>query len=402
MTAAIMAIEKEKDLIEWTGLFPNDVNSKEGSLVYLKRMLAVAVSTITYLRGILPENAYCTRYLEDVCFKILRKDSSIPRARNVVKWLFGCFDALEKQYLEVVFIGVYTDPDKPNCIIESYSFKFKYRETGPEMDILRTNGVQLKVTLEDTKRATVILIRQLSLLMQNLNILPDHIHISMKLYYYDNVTPALYEPPGFKEGGCDSLWFEGTAVHFEVGDVQTALHAFHVRVSADTSRIANLGDRKKPIDTKPTNASGEENIEGPGEIVCVDDEKPFGNGKLICCRHSTSDIYKAPLTPKSYRFGAVQRSRNQEKGNCQTEDKNEKKTSSVTFSRRSISTVVTNVRFLVCLLTRLNCKRTCEYFISSRFLVLFTRLSPGIPCVVGAVHNWCKANCCGTFSVSVQ
>ncbi|XP_049604159.1 zebrafish testis-expressed 38 isoform X4 [Syngnathus scovelli] len=386
MTAAIMAIEKEKDLIEWTGLFPNDVNSKEGSLVYLKRMLAVAVSTITYLRGILPENAYCTRYLEDVCFKILRKDSSIPRARNVVKWLFGCFDALEKQYLEVVFIGVYTDPDKPNCIIESYSFKFKYRETGPEMDILRTNGVQLKVTLEDTKRATVILIRQLSLLMQNLNILPDHIHISMKLYYYDNVTPALYEPPGFKEGGCDSLWFEGTAVHFEVGDVQTALHAFHVRVSADTSRIANLGDRKKPIDTKPTNASGEENIEVAHHWAPA---------------RSCASMMRSPLE-MSYRFGAVQRSRNQEKGNCQTEDKNEKKTSSVTFSRRSISTVVTNVRFLVCLLTRLNCKRTCEYFISSRFLVLFTRLSPGIPCVVGAVHNWCKANCCGTFSVSVQ
>ncbi|KAM9791737.1 zebrafish testis-expressed 38 isoform 3-T3 [Syngnathus typhle] len=378
MTAAIMANEKEKDLIEWTGLFPNDVNSKEGSLVYLKRMLAVAVSTITYLRGILPENAYCTRYLDDVCFKILRKDSSIPRARNVVKCfsdtlifvsrLFGCFDALEKQYLEVVFIGVYTDPDKPNCIIESYSFKFKYRETGPEMDILRTNGVKLKVTLEDTKRATVVLIRQLSLLMQNLNVLPDHIHMSMKLYYYDNVTPAIYEPPGFKEGRCDSLWFEGTAVHFEVGDVQTALHAFHVRISADTSRITNLRDRKKPIDTKPTDASGKENIEGPGEIVCVDDEKPFGDGKLIRCSHSTSDIYKKPLTPNSYRVGAVQRSRNQEKGNSQTGDKNEKKTSSVTFSRRSTSTVVTNVRFLVCLLTRLNCKRTTrQYFISRRF-----------------------------------
>ncbi|XP_061151654.1 HORMA domain-containing protein 1-like [Syngnathus typhle] len=145
------------------------------------------------------------------------------------------------------------------------------------MDILRTNGVKLKVTLEDTKRATVVLIRQLSLLMQNLNVLPDHIHMSMKLYYYDNVTPAIYEPPGFKEGRCDSLWFEGTAVHFEVGDVQTALHAFHVRISADTSRITNLRDRKKPIDTKPTDASGKENIEGPGEIVCVDDEKPFGD-----------------------------------------------------------------------------------------------------------------------------
>lgn len=31
------------------------------------------------------------------------------------------------------------------------------------------------------------------------------------------VTPKDYEPPGFKEGESDNLWFEGTAVHFKVG-----------------------------------------------------------------------------------------------------------------------------------------------------------------------------------------
>nr|XP_061787304.1 HORMA domain-containing protein 1-like isoform X3 [Nerophis lumbriciformis] len=223
MATGKMCIKKSKEeTTEWTGLFPNDLKKKEGSLVFVKRMMAVAVSSITYLRGIFPEDAYRSRYLEDLCIKVLRENCSTPGPSKVVKWLIGCFDALDKQYLQVVFIGVYTDPDEPNCIVESYNFKFKYTDEGPEMDVLR----------------------KLFLLMQNLNALPNNIHMTMKLYYYDDITPADYEPPGFKEGECDSLWFEGTAVHFTLGEVQTTFHTFQVRVSAEQGRLEKLQDQK--------------------------------------------------------------------------------------------------------------------------------------------------------------
>ncbi|KAM3604480.1 uncharacterized protein V6R79_011658 [Siganus canaliculatus] len=202
--------------------------------------MAVAISSITYLRGIFPEDAYRSRYVEDLCIKVLREDNIVPGASKVIKWMMGCFDALEKQYLQVVFIGVYTDPDEPNCIIESYQFQFKYTENGPEMDVLRNDDMKTRVSLEDTKRAAVLLIRKLLLLMQNLGALPDNVCLTMKLYYYDDVTPADYEPPGFKEGECDSLWFEGVAVHFKVGEVQTAAHTLRVRVSAEQGRLEKL------------------------------------------------------------------------------------------------------------------------------------------------------------------
>lgn len=54
------------------------------------------------------------------------------------------------------------------------------------------------------------------------------------------VTPADYEPPGFKEGEYDSLWFEGVAVHFRLGDVQTAFHTLRVRVSVEQGRLKQL------------------------------------------------------------------------------------------------------------------------------------------------------------------
>ncbi|KAJ8374382.1 hypothetical protein SKAU_G00049620 [Synaphobranchus kaupii] len=203
-------------------------------------MMALAVSCITYLRGIFPEDAYKSRYLEDLCIKVLRENSSCPGACKIVKWMMGCFDALEKGYLQIMFIGVHTDPGDPNHIIESYQFKFKYTEEGPQMEILRNRNDETKVTMEDTKKASVLLVRKLFLLLQNLDVLPTDVSLSMKLYYYDDVTPPDYEPPGFMQGMCDTLWFDGTAVHFKVGDVQTPFHTMKVQVAAEHSRVAKL------------------------------------------------------------------------------------------------------------------------------------------------------------------
>uniref|UniRef100_A0A4W4FG61 Zebrafish testis-expressed 38 n=1 Tax=Electrophorus electricus TaxID=8005 RepID=A0A4W4FG61_ELEEL len=222
---------------QWDILFHQELRTQEQSLVFVKRMLVLAVSSITYLRGIFPEDAYRSRYLEDLCIKVLREDCSAPGACKIVKWMMGCFDALEKRY---VSHEPHTYPDDSNHVIESYQFKFRYSEHGPQMDILRNESMEISVTMEDTKKASVLLIRKLFLLMQNLDTLPNEVSLSMKLYYYDDVTPPHYEPPGFKEGVCDSLWFEGTAVHFRVGDLHTPFHVLKIGVAVEQGRVSKL------------------------------------------------------------------------------------------------------------------------------------------------------------------
>ncbi|KAM4557074.1 zebrafish testis-expressed 38 [Fundulus diaphanus] len=255
MASGKMCVRGSKEeTAEWTGLFINDLRTKQESLVFVKRMMAVAVSSITYLRGIFPEYAYRSRYLEDLCIKVLRENSNTPGANKVVKWMMGCFDALEKQYLQIISIGVYTDPEDRNCIIESYQFNFRYAEKGPEMDVLRNNEMEMQVTLEDTKRASVLLIRKLFLLLQNLDALPSDVHLTMKLYYYDDVTPADYQPPGFQEGVYDRLWFQGMPVHFKVGQVQTSYHSLKVRVSVEEGQVKKLQEGnyvKEPKQASP-------------------------------------------------------------------------------------------------------------------------------------------------------
>ncbi|XP_029309234.1 zebrafish testis-expressed 38 isoform X2 [Cottoperca gobio] len=279
---------------KWTGLFLNDLKTEQESVVFVKRMIAVAISSITYLRGIFPEDAYRSRYLEDLCIKVLRDDSNTPGSSKVVKWMMGCFDALEKQYLQIVFIGVYTNQDEPNCLIESYQFKFKYTEKGPEMDICRNNDVEMQVTLEDTKRASVLLIRKLFVLMQTLDALPNNVYLTMKLYYYDDITPADYQPPGFKEGECDSLWFEGMAVHFQVGEVQTAFHTLTVRVCLEKNRLEKLQEGTQLRETNPTE---KETSKEPRKNTYDEDDLPSEN--------ESAAQFKKPKRPMAKRNAAA-------------------------------------------------------------------------------------------------
>lgn len=45
-------------------LLPNQILSEQQSLVVIKKLLAIAVSGITYLRGLFPEDAFGSKYVE--------------------------------------------------------------------------------------------------------------------------------------------------------------------------------------------------------------------------------------------------------------------------------------------------------------------------------------------------
>ncbi|XP_058862387.1 HORMA domain-containing protein 1 isoform X1 [Acipenser ruthenus] len=266
-----------------TTVFPNKVTTESQSLVLVKRLLAVAVSCITYLRGMFPEKAYGNKYIEDLCVKILKEDKSCPGSTQIVKWMFGCYDALQKKYLRMVALSVstflkyitaffyfssysisaifkifiqykniymysiyilfqvYTDPEDPQTVTECYQFKFKYTKDGPVMDFESSNKkTDSKVSCADTRKASVLLVRKLYVLMQNLGPLPSDIFLNMKLFYYDEVTPSDYQPPGFKEGDSDSMMFEGEPVHLTVGEVATPFHSLKVKVTTESDRMEQV------------------------------------------------------------------------------------------------------------------------------------------------------------------
>ncbi|KAK3869604.1 hypothetical protein Pcinc_025099 [Petrolisthes cinctipes] len=58
-------------------------------------------------------------------------------------------------------------------------------------------------------------------------------HLAMKLGYYDEVTPADYDPPGFSEGSHMSFVFDKDPITIKVGDINTRFHTLKLRVSVD-------------------------------------------------------------------------------------------------------------------------------------------------------------------------
>ncbi|XP_006861765.1 PREDICTED: HORMA domain-containing protein 1 [Chrysochloris asiatica] len=222
-------------------IFPNKISTEQQSLVLVKRLLAISVSCITYLRGIFPERAYGTRYLDDFSVKILREDKNCPGSTQLVKWMLGCYDALQKKYLRMVVLAVYTNPEDPQTISECYQFKFKYTNNGPIMDFIsKTQNNRSSMSPADTKKASMLLVRKIYVLMQNLGPLPNDVCLTMKLFYYDKVTPPNYQPPGFKDGNCEGVLFDGDPMHLNVGEVPTPFHAFRVKVTTEKERMESI------------------------------------------------------------------------------------------------------------------------------------------------------------------
>ncbi|XP_052260774.1 uncharacterized protein LOC127864923 [Dreissena polymorpha] len=220
----------------WSAIFPTEQVTEVQSALFVKKLLAVAVSNIAYLRAIFPENAFRDRSLEGLNLKILKEDKSCPGAIQVIKWIQGCFDAFDKKYLRMLMIGLYVDPKNPDTVIESYMFKFSYEKAGG-MEIYRNNE-KISGAHSDTeiRKATIRMLRSIILLTQTLDSLPDDIMMTMKLLYYEDVTPEDYEPPGFKAADNDNFAFEDEPLSIKVGDVNTgATQLNDLRVDSHTS-----------------------------------------------------------------------------------------------------------------------------------------------------------------------
>ncbi|XP_063055368.1 HORMA domain-containing protein 1 [Engraulis encrasicolus] len=227
-----------------TQLLPGVVETEEQSLLVVKKLLAIAVSTITYLRGLFPEKAYGSKFVEEQKVLILRDEKSCPGAKQIVQWMHGCFDALQKKYLRVICLSIYTDPENPQKVTECYMFNVTYTEDGPQMEFESKSGktVSQMSCSNNIKKASILLVRKLYTLMQHLGPLPDSVCLSMSLKYYDDVTPQEYEPPGFKEGSSDGVTFEKECVKLTVGNVVTPFHTLLLDVTTERDRLEQIDD----------------------------------------------------------------------------------------------------------------------------------------------------------------
>jgi len=110
--------------------------------------------------------------------------------------------------------------------------RFSYTDAAETMEIYSGDRkISSASTASQTKKATILLLRNLVNRMRMLGPLPNDARIMMKLFYYDDVTPADYEPPGFTAAETDFVCMEGNPSKFRFQSVSTAFHSLQVRLS---------------------------------------------------------------------------------------------------------------------------------------------------------------------------
>ena len=126
----------------WSGIFPNKVDTTQKSVTFVKKLLSVSLSNITYirysliahyyiltylpllklffLRSMFSEDAYAKKSLSGMPIQILREKSGNEEAEMLSQWLIGAFEAIELKYLKDLVFFVYIDKDKPEEVYEKY------------------------------------------------------------------------------------------------------------------------------------------------------------------------------------------------------------------------------------------------------------------------------------------
>ncbi|KAL1132744.1 hypothetical protein AAG570_010696 [Ranatra chinensis] len=118
-------------------MFPNKVDTFVGSKKFIKKLTALVFSSITYMRGIFPENAYMINELGGRQLKVLTGSYTNHNAYLMIRWLKSAFEALDRNYMRQLIFEIL---DQKNTPIEYYSVDFSYK--GDEVTCSLASGTQ--------------------------------------------------------------------------------------------------------------------------------------------------------------------------------------------------------------------------------------------------------------------
>ena len=219
---------------EWMKLFQvNKVNTELKSLTFVKKLLTISLSNITYLRSMFNEDAYADKSLQGIRLKILKEKSGNEEGELMSKWLLGAFDAIERSYLKELVFFVYFDPDHPEDVYEKYTFNFSYNDGKASFNFHKDDGNKTtEIQMANIMDTTRSLLRNLVVITQGLKPLPDSAYLSMKLAYYDEVTPMDYEPEGFGPSAMTEKPMPRGSFGASIGQVGTSFHSIKLKVDA--------------------------------------------------------------------------------------------------------------------------------------------------------------------------
>ncbi|KAH9277277.1 hypothetical protein BASA83_000144 [Batrachochytrium salamandrivorans] len=245
------------------------------SLTVVRNVLGATIGSITYLRNVFPEHNFKDTRLNGLQLKTLVPKQT-PQADLLIDWIDrGCCDALDRQYLRTMVFGIYVNEASPEELAEAYTFSFSYPDKDRWCIAVSKDGKEefRFKTRQDVTRATCEMLRHLLVLTQTMAPLPENAFLTMKLYYYDHVTPSDYEPPMFRAGVDSPLQIAGNKpLEISLGHVASPYHSLCLKVHTASTPPFSKDDNDNCDESVISAAEG---LSSPN--ADIDEEKSSGD-----------------------------------------------------------------------------------------------------------------------------
>ncbi|ODQ78611.1 hypothetical protein BABINDRAFT_23475, partial [Babjeviella inositovora NRRL Y-12698] len=192
--------------------------TKAESMKLVHHLLVMSLGCIAYLRDFFAEDNFVVRRL--IPERLLEHETNLytssksglkvttlvkgisKEADKFLDWLdHGVLCCLKSGFLKGLSLGIFTDPQRPEKLVECYVFSFAYDENGYA-------GIRVGSDAEDRVApvSTVLeardtfqqLMRRFIILTQSLDLLPSKKYLSMRLIYSDS-CPSDFQPHLFRD-----------------------------------------------------------------------------------------------------------------------------------------------------------------------------------------------------------
>ncbi|ODV74971.1 Hop1p [Cyberlindnera jadinii NRRL Y-1542] len=194
-----------------TGLPASSAQSQQ----LIHTMLTMSFGCIAFTRGLFPDNSFADQRFvpnkfeedydptdPDVKLNSLRVKTLVRgRSSHVDQFLDwideGILDALKRNYLKGLVLGIFLDESRPDDLHEAYSFSFDSNEDTVKLD-MSTAGASETITLLSARQTLQHLMERLVKLTQALDKLPETKFVALRMLFSDD-CPKDYQPSGFKD-----------------------------------------------------------------------------------------------------------------------------------------------------------------------------------------------------------
>ncbi|KAI5065156.1 hypothetical protein GOP47_0019851 [Adiantum capillus-veneris] len=274
------------------------------SLQLTRNLLRIAIFHISYIRGLFPDAYFRDTHVESLDMKVKKLLPMDLESRRLIDWMEkGVYDALKMKYLKTMLFTLCEGEDGP--ALEEYSFSFNYSTTSEEVSMQVTKNGHVQKTLitgsgaemnhEQMRKSACKMMRTLVTLMHTLDGVPEERTILVKLYYYDDLTPAEYEPPFFRSCTFDDKkqWLK-PPLRIKAGEVNSEFITFSLKVKSTLDPCGDEIDQDSTCAAASSSVSEASTDSDNGDQDCeskdIQDDTEICTSKLLTLADATEHL----------------------------------------------------------------------------------------------------------------